>query len=675
MSLLGEIKRRKVFRVALAYAAVAWLLIQVASIVYPAFDFSPWAMQATLIVATLGFVVTLVLAWVYELTPEGIKRTEDSSDPAPATRLGGRKLDFVIIGLLLVGLVFVLIQQYVIVDSFETDDRRSIAVLPFSNQSSAEENAEFFASGIHSELLTQLAKIASLKVISRTSVLDYLDTRKNIREIAEELGVATVLEGSVQRAGDSVRINVLLVDAVTDEHLWAESYDRELTVESIFAIQREMASSVADALQATLTSEEVARLSEVPTQNRRAYDFYLSGNDYFGRTLDQSAYELALQQYERAVEEDSEFALAYAQMAKTHIRLYWLGYDRSELRRRSAEQASLTALELAPNLPEAHLARGYYFYHGYRDYEKALEEFDIAGAGMPGDSELLEAQAYVQRRLGLWQQSEATLDRAIGLDPRNIYQLYSQSRTYMLLRDYDALERVLDRHLEISPDDANAYGRKVRVPLWRDGDVTSVKLAAENPPMPMGVRQQLFGWTAAIYERDYELALDYLDDWGSEPFSEYDAYIPKSALYGLTHSLAGNTELAAPALQMARTHLEAALDSTPDDPRLYTALGEVLAAAGELEVAARMARRAMELVPTAMDALDGPIHRLGAVRVLAWAGEHDAAIEELDEYLSRPGRWSIEGLLPDPRLDPIRDQSQFLALIEKYGRKEPLANR
>lgn len=549
------------------------------------------------------------------------------------------------------------------------DSPASVAVLPFTNQSSAEENAEFFASGMHSEILTQLTKIASLKVISQASVLEYLNTRKNIREIGEELGVAAILEGNVQRSGDLVRINVVLIKVETGEHLWAESYDRELTVESIFSIQREMATSVADALQATLTPSEVARLSEVPTQNRRAYDFYLSGNEYYRRTLDQSAYELAMQQYERAVQEDPEFALAYARMARTHIRFYWLGYDRTESRRRRADQASLTALELAPNLPEAHLARGYYHYHGYRDYESALREFEIAGEGIPGNAELFEARAYVQRRLGQWEQSVETLNRAIELDPRNVYQLYSQSRTYMLLRDYAALDSILERILEISPDDANAYGRKVQVPLWRNGDTTLIKSAAEMPPMPIGLRQQLFGWTTAIYERDYAMALASLDSWGVEPYSEYDAYIPKSALYGVTHTLAGEPALAQPALQMARVHLEGLLDATPDDPRIYTALGEVLAASGESDTSVRLVRRAMELVPTSTDALDGPIHRLGAVRVLAWAGEHDAAIEELDAYLSAPGRWSIEGLMPDPRLDPIRDDPRFHALIDKYGQR------
>jgi serine/threonine-protein kinase len=544
----------------------------------------------------------------------------------------------------------------------------SIAVLPFENLSPDPDNA-YFAAGIHDDLLTQLAKIRSLKVISRTSVLEYGDSPKNMREIGRELGVATILEGGVRRAGDTVRINVQLIDAQTDNHLWAETYDRQLTAQNVFAIQSEMATSIAGSLQATLSPQEIARLNEVPTQSTRAYDFYLTGNSYLRRSDFRTFMPLSIQMYERAVEEDPGFALAFSRLSIAHGQMYWFGFDQTESRLKMAEEAVERALAVAPDLPAAHLALGYYYYRGFRNYDKALREFDVAEQATPPDSELFEARGYIYKRLGEWDRSLESTSRAIELDPRNANLFYQQASTYGIRRDYVSAEEHLERVLEIAPDNVGAYTMKAQIPLRRDGNTVLLKAAAENPPIQIGIKRQWLGWYAAIYERNFDTALKYLDSWNIDVYEEQWECVPKSSFYGVTYNLAKRPELAEPKFRASRMQIEAKLKTDPNDPRLYIALGEVLAGTDESEAAIRAVHRAMNLLPTSTDAFDGPVYRLATIiRVLVPAGDHDGAIEELDAYLAEPGRWSIEGLLPDPRLDPIRDEPRFQALVEKYKR-------
>ncbi len=549
--------------------------------------------------------------------------------------------------------------------ALSSPSERSIAVLPFENLSPDPDDA-YFVDGIHNDLLTQLFKIGSLKVISRTSVSEYQDGEKNLRQIGEELGVAAILEGSVQRSGEIVRINVQLIDAESDEHLWAERYDRELTAESLFAIQSEMAMSIAEALQATLSPQDLVRLNDVPTVSTRAYNFYLIGNHHLRDTDSRRAYSNAAQAYQSAVEEDSEFALAWAALSRAHSGVYFF-VGPSESRRELAQVAVERAFELKPDLPEAHFAMGYYYYHGFRDNENALREWALAEPGMLGDSQLYRARAYLSRRMGEWEQSLVSLDRAIELDPRNIEQLDVQAYSYVQLHDYVRAESFLDRIIEIAPDHPIGYRVKARISLWRDGDVSSMNTILESAPME--VRAPDLKWTAALYERSFEAALTALDNWEMDAVDSQWMYRPKASFYGVTHELAEEPELAAQQFRAARKEVDQALESRPDDPRVIIALAEILARQGERQLAANHARHAMELFPmlrTASGALD---FYLNAIRVFVAAEDYDAAIEAFEVYLAAPVWWSIEGLLPDPRLDPIRDTPRFVALVDKYRRQ------
>jgi len=542
---------------------------------------------------------------------------------------------------------------------------RSIAVLPFESLSPAGADDDDFVDGVHNDLLTELAKLGDLRVISRTSVLEYRGTVRNLRDIAGELDVATILEGSVQRAGDAVRINAQLIDAATDEHLWAETYDRTLTAENLFAIQRDMATSIAGALQAVLSVDELERLSEPPTRNTRAHNFYLIGNSAIRNSNNLVSFRQAAEAYRQAVDEDPEFALAWAMLSRAHSALYFF-VEHSDAHLQRAREALEQAFAIEPDLAEAYFAQGYYYYHGFRDDEAALVAWAKAEQGMPGSAALFRARAYLARRMGNWETAIENLERAVELDPRNLEQLSVQWFTYAQLRDYERAERIIDRMIAIAPDQPRTYGSKAFLSLRRDGDSASMRAVLDAAPML--IRAPSMRWRAALYERDYAAALAQLDNWTAEAIDTQLTYQPRAWFYAITHALVGERELAARQFEAARLKIEAELVDRPDDPRLLIALAGVLAHEGHGQRASALAAKAARHFSITMDAVAAPNVHLNAIMALIAAGELDAAISELDSYLSAPAVWSIEGLSPDPRLDPLRSYPAFAALIRKYGR-------
>jgi len=417
-----------------------------------------------------------------------------------------------------------------------------------------------------------------------------------------------------------------------------------------------------------LSPEETARLAEVPTENTRAYDFYLSGRDYFTRINDNEFMPLAVQQFERAVAEDPAFAVAWAALARAHTVMYLYALDRTPERLRSARAAVDEALALAPEAGETHLALAYYYYLGERDYSSALAELARAEEVMPGNSEVFETRAYVVRRDGDFDRAVANMERAIELDPRNIDVIYRQTGNYLILRDYAQVERYLERILDIAPDNGPALFRKASVAALRDADLSQLKTLVASGRLPVAVAARA-GWQTAVYERDYETALRYLDGWEFDVDNGQMEYIPRESYYGVTHRLAGNEALAVEQFEAARMRLEDALRTMPDDARIYVSLGEALAGLGDAGNAARAARRALELLPTTADGMIGPGIQADAVtRVFAPLGDVETVVAELDSYLSRPGWLNVTALVADPRFDGVRDDPRFRALVERYAR-------
>lgn len=673
-ALLEELKRRNVFRVAVAYLVGAWLVLQVVDVVSSLVGSPEWLGGTVLMVLGVGFPIAVFLAWAYELTPEGIKKEQDVDRSQSVTDKTGRKLDRAIIGVLMIAVVFLLVDRFVWragdgeTTGASTIIGRSVAVLPFENMSQDTAN-EPFTIGIHDDLLTQISRIASIKTISRTSVLQYRGTTKTIPQIGSELGAATVLEGGVQRAGDRVRINAQLIDARTDEHLWANTYDRQLTAENIFSIQSEIASEIAKALHTTLSPKEAAALQTVPTTNLRAYDFYVSGKDYMYRGDISKSIPIALQMFEKATAEDPEFAQAYASLAIANLRMHWSRIDRDTDYVAKARASIQRAFELEPELPEAHLAQGYYHYHGFRDYENALKEFDLAEDGMPGDVELIAGRAYVARRLGRVDQAVADLSRAVELDPRNGNLSRELGNTYLFQRNYAAAERAITRALELEPQRFDALAGLLFLALERDGDTRPLAEAAATQADVLGPIAPVAGWYAADFSGDFALALEYLDMFEVDFMEAQDIHIHVGALYGQTYAGMGRIDDARRAYTEAQVYFEDQLEGRPDDPVIASQLAAIMTGLGEHERAVALALRATELLPVSKDAMDGANYVLNLGYAYAGAGDVQAAVSTFDAYLSRPGRTSVERLAADRLLDNIKDAPEFLALVEKYKRK------
>ena len=416
----AELKRRNVYRAAVAYGVVAWFLTQLTTQVFPFFEIPNSAIRFVVIALAVGFPIAMSLSWLYEFTPEGIVRSEDL-DPVKARsvrRATGRILDFVIIGVLLLVIAMLIYERR----PFRTSAReliseKSIAVLPFENRSEEKANA-YFADGIQDEILTRLSKIADLKVISRTSTQHYKSAPENLREIASQLGVANIVEGSVQKSGDAVRVNVQLIKAANDSHLWADTFDRKLT--DIFSVESEVAKAIAEQLRAHLTDREEQVIAAKPTDNPEAYDAYLRGLAYTLKAgADDPVNALGAQKYlKEAVRLDPKFALAWALLSYVDSRGYLtLNLQPTVALREEARQAADTALTLQPNLGEAILAKGYYHYACLKDYDTAVRYFEQARPLLPNSSRIPEYMAYLERRRGQWERSESYFNEAERLDP------------------------------------------------------------------------------------------------------------------------------------------------------------------------------------------------------------------------------------------------------------------
>src|SRR5882724_587052 len=449
-SFFTELKRRNVYKVAVAYAVAAWLLIQAASILFPTFDAPPWLMQIFVVILVTGFPAALLQKTAYEITPEGIVRESEVEQGKPITRRTGRKIVAmtVVLAIFAAGLLIFQVLRARSTMALRQSEaataipEKSIAVLPFENRSEDKTNA-YFADGIQDEILTRLSKIADLKVISHTSTRQYQSKPGNLREIAKQLGVATIVEGSVQRVADQVRVNVQLIHAQSDSHLWANSYDRKLT--DIFEVESEIAKAIATSLQATLSGREEQALAAKPTNNPEAYDAYLRGLAFESRSnYSSDALFKAIDFYALAVRRDPNFALAWARLSGAHALLYFLRRDTTTARRDAAKDALENAQKLQPNSPETLLFLGYYQYWVLRDYGLAKTTFERVGEMLSGNSEVLYALGAVARREGNWDASVAYWERGLALDPRNPALLTEVAWTYAMLRQFPTALKLYD---------------------------------------------------------------------------------------------------------------------------------------------------------------------------------------------------------------------------------------
>jgi TolB-like protein/Flp pilus assembly protein TadD len=546
--------------------------------------------------------------------------------------------------------------------------RTALAVLPFRNLSAEEDNA-YFAGGLHDELLTQLSRVAALSLRGRTSVMGYADTTKPIRQIAEELAVGALLDGSVQVVGRRLRVSVLLVDAATDEHLWAESYDR--TLDDAFAIQSDVAQRVVAAVGAALGADERQAMTERPTASADAYRLYLQGREYYNRPgrLRQN-WEIAQQLYGRALALDPEFALAHAALSEVHGRMHWFRHDPSPARIEAQREGAEAALRLAPGLPQAHIAMGAWQHYGRLDFAVALSEFEIALRGLPNDAGLVERIGYVHRRLGNWDEASAAFERAAELDPR-APDLFADlgAHTYGVTRRYPEAVRALDRALALAPDFHGASVRKGWTHAAWHGELDTLRAALDGIPEDADLGLGTLGRTPAqraellLLERHPARLLDHLEGLQRDVLEGQIFFLPKSLYAGWAHRLRGDPAAARLAFAAAIERLDAVSDDLRDDWRVRSARGLALAGLGRREEALVEARWLEQSRIYHRDAMLGPVLARDRAWILAGAGEAGAALDEIERLLAEPSWLTVHILRLDPRWDPIRDHPRFQALL------------
>ena len=705
--LFRDLKRRHVYRVAVAYAVVGWLLIEVATQVFTVFHIPDWAAQLVVLLNVIGFPVALILAWAFEVTPEGVRRTEPSNSPearAPEQhRKIGQTLNTLIIGVLVVAVALLAWQVWAPrkapaeaastaasathkaapasstpAAASSTIPAKSIAVLPFENLSSDKNNA-YFADGMQDLILTKLADIGDLAVISRTSTMKYGSHPENLLTVGRQLGVATILEGSVQKAGDQVLINVQLIDARNDHHIWANSYTR--TLKNVFSVEGEVAQKIADTLNAKLSPAETKRLATTLSDDPAANDLYLQG-DYFANrgniNYDTAAMKQAISLYRQAIAKAPDFAQARAQLSYMQSQLAWFGGGGSDTATLSADALTQAkqALELAPDLADAHLALGFYDYWGKGDYTAALKAFAAALALRPNDSDALAAKAYVLRRQGKFNEAIGVFQKALALDPRNTFLSAEMASTYMAVSQYAQAEMSSQRALALNPANANARSHYAQAIVYSGGDLSKA-LAQMQGDAP---KLELFRVWFLTWARKYQQALTLLQSIPDSPdtFSS-NTLGPKSLQLAYLYGLLGDSIKArafyAKALPQARAQY-AAMDGSPVINQAVALANVAKAELGLGQTKAGLAdtAKALAIAEHTNDRYYNSILMELCAHRYAQAGRAGKAVQVLSEALATPGigTWYSPVMLwLDPGWDPIRKTPAFQALLKKYAKYRP----
>jgi len=689
-TLFAELKRRQVLKVAAVYGGVTFVVLQAIDLVVPALNLPDVVMTVTLVVALAAFPIALAMAWVFDMTPRGVKRTDPASSgelEAIVAQPSSRRWPAGVLALagtlaLVFGAWWTLERggspqdgPMVSVDragdpaaaaiAAVESDRKKIAVLPFENLGAAED--EYFSDGLTEEIISRLAELNGLAVISRTSALQYKGTIKTIGQIGEELDVDYILEGTVrwERSGDDSRIRVTpqLIQVEDDTHLWTERYDAVLA--GVFEIQSDIAASVAEAMGMTLLEPAAGPGGQQPTENLEAYTYFLRGRDLLKRGFTEEGTWGAFEQLQRAVDLDPNFAQARAWLSRAHSQLYWFFFDRSDERLEMARQELDRALELDPESPSAHLALGELLYR-LRDYERALPELQIARTKLPGDGEVAHTIGIALRRKGDWEATIEPLRESAELDPQSAETIHTVGSTLFYMRRYEEATSHLDRATTIQLDWPQPMLYRAWVELAWNGDVeaarriieTAQERIAPNPIVPTIDDVQPWHMLRVIGQED--------PDWLAGLPASFFGNDTASYLLVMADAAErrGRVEEAAAAYQSLRAMMERRLDQRPEEARYHSMLGVASAGLGRSEEAVTEARRAIELLPVTVDALWGRAFHDNLAWIYMKLGKHDEVLETLEYVLSIPGPTTPTLLRLDPHYESLRDDPGFAQLIQ-----------
>lgn len=692
-SFVATLKHRNVPRAALLYIGATWALAQGLAQLAPALGLPDWITRWLLIAAVIGFPFWIAFAWYYQLTPEGLKREHEVAPGESIAPRTGRHMDFWIIGVIAIavlllantlvrhnGPVSVSAPAKTVAVAGESANptpttpnipAKSIAVLPFENLSNSEEN-EYFVAGMQDLILTKLADIGELKVISRTSTMKYKSRPDNLKQVALELGVATVLEGSVQRHDNKVLINVQLIDAGTDAHLWANTYQRDL--KDVFGVEGEVAGRIAAALKAKLTPTESRQLATDLSANSAANLLFMRAEYLANRAsinYDTAGWKQARDLYKKVLDMEPGFALAWARLSYVSGELAWFGGggDNVQQLRTEARVSAGKALTLAPDLPAAHLAKGYSEYWGAADYDRALQSFAAALKARPNDGEVLAAQSYVERRQGRFEASIISLHKALELDPRNTVLAFELGTNYAMVSRYKEAEQYYQQALALDPTNVLAISRSAPALLFANGNVQrALDRAKGDDP-----RLQLLRVKLLQYGRRYEAAIVEVEKVPDSPDNFPFKGGPKPLILANLYRLAGDHDRALPLFQQALPQIQAQLASLAgsaiNQSYAWSNMASVQLGLGHKTEAKAAIAKSQDLMTGSGDHVYSPwVMELNAA-LYAQAGNESEAVPLLEQALRTPGIGQVYSpvmLRIDPAWDPIRKSPRFKALLNKY---------
>jgi TolB-like protein/Tfp pilus assembly protein PilF len=672
----AELKRRNVYKVAIAYIVGGWALSQGIAQVFPVFDVPSSVIRTIVLLIILGLPVALVLAWMFELTPEGIKRTE-TADAMPAAAKPKKYVWIYIVligGAISIGLIF--IGRYTARNTASVPrteaatasivPQKSIAVLPFENLSDEKQNA-YFAEGIQDEILTRLSKIADLKVISRTSTQKYKSAPDNLREIGQQLGVANLIEGSVQKIANAVHVNVQMIRAATDEHVWAESYNRKL--DDVFAVEGEVASAIAEQLSLKLSGTEQKAVAAKPTENAAAYDAFLRGLAVEHSSYGYDSYQKGARSYAKAVELDPNFAMAWARLSILRSFLYFNLIDLETNSAEAVKTAADHAMSLAPDLGESYVAQGSYRYRVLRDFEAALSSYKKALQLLPNSGLVHQYIAFVLRRLGRWEEAEPYYRKAIELDPLNVQLLSSfGSEYYVYLRRFSDAYVTLDRAIQVAPDSDTSRAIKAGV-FMNEGRLAEADQEMARVPVDdfddFIVNNRMSLW---LYEHKYKEAADFMRRrmQAFPPDQTTDSWLRMFMVEAaFAHNWLGEKEEARQLFERVVHETKPTPDTIvkPEANGLPSILALAYAGLGEKEKALQQASQAVKDYET--DAVNKPLAQILQAQIQALFGQTDDAIAALPHLLQVPAGLTVANLRYDPMWDPIREDPRFQKLLSK----------
>ena len=676
----AELKRRNVYKVAVAYIVGGWALAQGLAQVLPVFSVANWIIQLLVVLIILGLPIALGLAWAFELTPEGVKRTEEVDEVAAAAHRKRAWIYVVVIGAV-VSIALFFLGRYSAINATPRQSQaatgiqqKSIAVLPFENLSDDKQNT-YFADGVQDQILTNLGRVSDLKVISHTTVRQYKSgVPRNLREIGKQLGVTHILEGSVQRAGDRLRIAAQLIDARTDSQIWAESYDR--TAADLFAIQSELAESIVAQLQAKLSAQQKAEIEQRPTQDLVAFELYLRAKQMVDSYLIagdvRAALLSALQSLDQAIKRDPEFLSAYCYIARANDLLYFFDLDPTPDRILLAEAAVKAALRLRPDSAEAHFAMADFLFRCHRDYDGALKELAIARPGLPNDTAFFILSGYITRRRNNWVQAEGDFSDAVTLDPRNPNAYNLLADTYNLLRKHLMAEQVYDRVLAAGERTPIVFFRRDSAIFNGTGNSAQLRqVLADNPDMDIGGGQTPIRVWLALIDGNYAEAERVLAASPREDFQDidYSFYYPKAWFEAMIARAKGDSAHARSAFSIARTILEQRLAVKPEHARTLAVLAEIDANLGRRELAIQEAQHAVDLMPLSKDIYDGALVLEGLAQVYTWTNEPDRAIELLQKLAAMPSYVNYARTKLYPMWNPLRGDPRFQKIVDSLAPK------